>query len=154
SSGTTSIKYGTTRDKLLKLKTILSDGSFAEFSSLSVKEFQEKLTVGGAEGKIYNELYDLLSPPEVQKEIKDKFPHEDIHRRNTGYAVDELLKSEVFNPGGEKFNMCRLLSGSEGTLAFTTEITLQLDVLPPQKSAMVAAHFTTIEDCMLAVVPA
>ena len=154
SSGTTSIKYGTTRDKLLKLKTILSDGSLAEFSSINLKEFQEKLTVGGAEGKIYQGLYDLLSPAEVQKEIKDKFPHEDIHRRNTGYAVDELLNSEVFKSGGEKFNLCRLLSGSEGTLAFTTEITLQLDVLPPAKSAMIAAHFTTIEDCMLAVVPA
>ena len=154
SSGTTSIKYGTTREKLLKLKTILSDGSFAEFSSLSLKEFREKLTVIGAEGKIYKELYDLLSPPNVQKEIRDKFPHEDIHRRNTGYAVDELLKSEAFTTGGEKFNLCKLLAGSEGTLAFTTEITLQLDVLPPKNSAMVAAHFNTIEDCMLAVVPA
>lgn len=154
SSGTTSIKYGTTRDKLLKLKTILSDGSIAEFSALTKEEFQDKLTVGGKEGKIYKEIFQLLSPVEVQQEIKEKFPHEDIHRRNTGYAVDEILKSEVFKPGGEKFNFCKLLSGSEGTLAFTTEITLQLDILPPERSAMVAAHFSTIEDCMLAVVPA
>ncbi len=154
SSGTTSIKYGTTRDKLISLKTILSDGSEAEFSALSSEKFKEKLTVGGAESDIYKELFTLLSPKEVQQEIKDKFPHEDIHRRNTGYAVDELIKSEVFNKGGGQFNLCRLLSGSEGTLAFTTEITLQLDILPPAKSAMIAAHFSTIEDCMLAVVPA
>jgi FAD/FMN-containing dehydrogenase len=154
SSGTTSIKYGTTRDKLTSLKALLSDGSEAEFSTLSQQEFEQKLTVGGAEGEIYRKLFELLSPADVQQEIKDKFPHEDIHRRNTGYAVDELLKSEVFTQGGEKFNLCRLLSGSEGTLAFTTEITLQLDLLPPAKSAMIAAHFSTIEDCMLAVVPA
>ncbi|CAN5310400.1 FAD-binding and (Fe-S)-binding domain-containing protein [soil metagenome] len=154
SSGTTSIKYGTTRDKLISLKTIVSDGSEIEFGPLSLNEFQDKLTLGGIEGKIYKEIYHLLSPPDVQSEIKDKFPHEDIHRRNTGYAVDELLKSEIFNPGGEEFNFCKLLSGSEGTLAFTTEVTLQLDVLPPKQSAMIAAHFTTIEDCMLAVVPA
>ena len=33
SSGTTSIKYGTTRDKLLKLKVLLSDGKEVEFSA-------------------------------------------------------------------------------------------------------------------------
>ncbi|MEP6261931.1 MAG: FAD-linked oxidase C-terminal domain-containing protein [Gillisia sp.] len=154
SSGTTSIKYGTTRDKLLSLKTVLSDGSEVEFSSLSSEEFQQKITVGGVEGTIYRELNQLLSPPEVQKEVKDKFPHKDIHRRNTGYAVDELIQTEVFTPGGENFNLCRLLAGSEGTLAFTTEITLQLDALQPPHSAMIAAHFSTIEDCMLAVVPA
>ncbi len=154
SSGTTSIKYGTTRDKVISLKTLLSDGSEAEFSSLSSEEFHNKITVGDAEGKIYRELYRILSSPEVQNEIWDKFPHKEIHRRNTGYAIDELIKTEIFTPEGEAFNLCRLLSGSEGTLAFTTEITLQLDDLPPPHSAMIAAHFSTIEDCMLAVVPA
>lgn len=154
SSGTTSIKYGTTRDKVLGLKTLLSNCSEVEFSSLTAEEFQNKITLGDAEGKIYRELYQLLSPQEVQDEIWDKFPHKDIHRRNTGYAVDELITSEVFHQGGETFNLCRLLAGSEGTLAFTTEITLQLDTLQPPHSAMIAAHFNTIEECMLAVVPA
>ena len=53
SSGTTSIKYGVTRDKVLSLKTILSDGSEAEFKSLSKKDFQEKLKFNTLEGKIY-----------------------------------------------------------------------------------------------------
>ena len=47
--------------------------------------------------------------------------------------------------------MCKLLSGSEGTLAFTTQITLKLDKLPPQESIMVAAHFKSIENCLNAV---
>src|SRR5690606_11003064 len=51
----------------------------------------------------------------------------------------------------EDFNMCALLSGSEGTLAFTTEITLQLDDLQPEHSIMVAAHFDTIEQCLQSV---
>src|SRR5699024_5408922 len=53
----------------------------------------------------------------------------------------------------EKFNMCKLLAGSEGTLAFTTQITLKLDELPPKKQAMIAPHFDCIEDCLKAVVP-
>ena len=35
SSGTTSIQYGVTRDKIVSMKTILSDGSTAEFGSLT-----------------------------------------------------------------------------------------------------------------------
>lgn len=153
SSGTTSIKYGTTRDKTLALKTLLSDGSEQVFSSISSEEFFITSEEKNLTGKIYKNLFEKLSPSEVQQEIKNKFPNEAIHRRNTGYAVDELIKSEVFAASEEKFNLCKLLAGSEGTLAFTTEITLQLDPLPPEYTAMVAAHFESIENCMLAVMP-
>ncbi|MCF4101609.1 FAD-binding protein [Gillisia sp. M10.2A] len=153
SSGSTSIKYGTTRDKVLGLKTLLSDGSEAEFSSISKTGFQDKLLKTTLEGKIYNKLHNLLSPKEVQQEIESNFPIASIHRRNTGYAVDSLISTEVFTNTEKPFNLCELLAGSEGTLAFTTEITLQLDKLPPKYTAMVAAHFTSIENCMLAVVP-
>ena len=44
--------------------------------------------------------------------------------------------------------------GSEGTLAFTTQITLKLDDLPPKEGVMVAAHFKSIENCLKAVAPA
>jgi len=154
SSGTTSIKYGTTRDKLLKLKCILSDGNDAEFFSVSSEEFKRKSKLNSLEGAIYKNLYELLSPAEVQQEIREKFPKETIHRRNTGYAVDTLISTEVFSESKKAFNLCSLLAGSEGTLAFSTEITLQLDRIPPVNSALVAAHFSSIEDCMLAVVPA
>ena len=38
-----------------------------------------------------------------------------MERRNTGYAVDLLIESAPFNAGGEDFNFCRLIAGSEGT---------------------------------------
>jgi FAD/FMN-containing dehydrogenase/Fe-S oxidoreductase len=153
SSGTTSIKYGTTRDKLVSMKTLLSDGSEAFFGEISAEEFERKKNQQDLEGKIYLKLYDLLSPAEVQKEILEKFPAPAIHRRNTGYAVDELINTRIFSDSDTNLNMCRLLSGSEGTLALTTELTIKLDKLPPKYTAMVAAHFTTIESCMLAVAP-
>ncbi|MBV7270578.1 FAD-binding and (Fe-S)-binding domain-containing protein [Winogradskyella luteola] len=153
SSGTTSIQYGVTRDKVLSLKTILSDGTEVEFSSLTKEKFEKKLALETLEGKIYKTVYEELKPKAVQKQIKDNFPRPEIHRRNTGYAIDQLLKSEIFSTSSLAFNMCQLLSGSEGTLAFTTEITLQLDELPPLKSAMVALHFKSVENCMKAVKP-
>lgn len=151
SSGTTSIQYGVTRDKVLELKTILSDGSDAVFKDLASEEFHQKIKLNTLEGHIYKTIHNELKSETVQNEITSNFPKPEIHRRNTGYAIDELIKSDVFSNSNEPFNMCKLLSGSEGTLAFTTEITLQLDDLPPKESMMVAAHFKSIEACLNAV---
>ncbi|WMI67379.1 FAD-binding and (Fe-S)-binding domain-containing protein [Mangrovimonas sp. YM274] len=153
SSGSTSIKYGVTRDKVLAIKTILSDGSTVMFNSMSKGEFSNKKEQNDLEGYIYRTIYDELESKEVQQRIIAAYPKPEIHRRNTGYAIDEVLKCEVFTETEEKFNMSRLLAGSEGTLAFSTEITLQLDALPPVESIMVALHFNSIADCMKAVVP-
>lgn len=152
SSGTTSIQYGVTRDKVLRLKTILSDGSEAIFEPLSKEEFLKKKHLNSLEGKIYKSLYDELISEETQQEILKEFPKPEIHRRNTGYAVDSLLRTSVFGEYSEEINLCKLLCGSEGTLAFTTEITLQLDPLPPQFTAMVATHYETLEACLNDVV--
>lgn len=151
SSGTTSIQYGVTRDKVLELHTVLSDGSEVVFSEVSLEEFHQKTKSTTVEGVIYNQIYKELASKEIQKHIKESFPKPEIHRRNTGYAIDELINSEVFSESNDKFNMCKLLSGSEGTLAFTTQITLQLNTLPPTESIMIAAHFKSIQDCLNAV---
>lgn len=154
SSGTTSIQYGVTRDKVLKLKTILSDGEEVIFEALSKEEFLYKTALDSLEGKIYKTLYNELISEETQQEIYKEFPKPEIHRRNTGYAVDSLLNTSVFGAFDEELNLCKLLCGSEGTLAFTTEITLQLDPLPPQFTAMIATHYETLEACLNDVVVA
>lgn len=151
SSGTTSIQFGVTRDKVVQLKTLLSDGSEVIFEDIPKETFLAKTQLDSLEGYIYKTIYHELRPTAVQQRIKDNFPKPEIHRRNTGYAIDEILKSEIFTETSERFNMCKLLSGSEGTLAFTTEITLQLDDLPPNHSMMVAAHFDSIEKCLQSV---
>ncbi|MFL1895476.1 FAD-binding and (Fe-S)-binding domain-containing protein [Aquimarina sp. 2-A2] len=153
SSGTTSIQYGVTRDKVVALKTLLSDGSEVRFSDVSTTEFQDKLKLQTLEGDVYRTIYNELSPPAVQQRIKELFPKPEIHRRNTGYAIDELLATNIFGANDVPFNMSTLLTGSEGTLAFTTEITLQLDSLPPAEGLMIAAHFNSIESCLQAVAP-
>ena len=154
SSGTTSIQYGVTRDKVISLKTILSNGSYAVFKDLNAEEFSKKRKLKSLEGHIYNTIYKELNTPNAAEEIRSNFPKPEIHRRNTGYALDALLENSVFNTKSSNlFNLSKLLAGSEGTLAFTTEITLKLDALPPAQGVMVAAHFTSINACMEAVVP-
>ena len=152
SSGTTSIKYGVTRDKVIELKTILSDGYEVVFNNLKSEEFLLKMNGDTLESSIYKTIYDELNNVENQLEIKKEYPKNSIHRRNNGYAVDELLKSKLFGGDDPYINLSKLLTGSEGTLAFTTEIKLQLDDLPPSKNIVVAGHFSSIQESMEAVV--
>ncbi|MCB0586961.1 MAG: FAD-binding oxidoreductase, partial [Phaeodactylibacter sp.] len=81
SCGTTSIVYGSTRDHVLELKTILSDGSDAFFHALSQEKLQEKLQGDKLENKVYRQLYDALSRPEQQQAIRESYPKASIHRR-------------------------------------------------------------------------
>ena len=152
SSGSTSIKYGVTRDKVLEIEAILSDGSTATFKEITSTEFINKTKEKTQEGNIYKAIFEELSSVENQQEIKNEFPKETIHRRCTGYAVDEFLKSDLFGGTSPTINVAKLLSGSEGTLAFSTSITLQLDALPPSESIMVCTHFKSINESLKATV--
>lgn len=150
SCGSTSIKYGTTRDHLLEIRAVLSDGQTATFGPLSKEDFEKKLDATGLEGDLYRQISQELSLPERQRSILEQYPKPGIPRRNTGYAVDVLLQSNIFSPGGPDFNFCKLLAGSEGTLAFSTEIKLHLSPLPPPQDALVCAHFDTLDAALRA----
>ena len=138
--GLHSLIYGSTRDHIVSVKTILSDGSDAEFKPLSKEEFETKCKSKTLEGDIYRSIRTILSNPANQGEIRKEYPHNSIKRRNTGYAIDLLLETEPFTESKEKFNFSTLIAGSEGTLAFITEIKLGLSPLPPPIRAMVCVH--------------
>lgn len=150
SCGSTSIVYGSTRDHVVSLNTLLSDGNQVQFATLTQDEFQQKLQAKGREGEVYRQIKEELEQVELQDKIKAEFPKSSIQRRNTGYAVDILLETEPFTTGGEAFNFCKLLCGSEGTLAFTTEIKLHIDPLPAPHDIVVAAHFRSIDESLRA----
>jgi FAD/FMN-containing dehydrogenase/Fe-S oxidoreductase len=152
SSGSTSIKYGVTRDKVLQIDGLLSDGSHVSFKEISSEEFKIKAQKNNLEGKIYSAIFNELSQQINQQEIKDQFPKSSIHRRNTGYAVDELLSSNLFGGQESTLNIAKLLAGSEGTLVFSTAITLQLDTLQPKESIIVASHFNSVNESLKATV--
>ena len=153
SSGTTSIRYGVTRDKVVRMETLLSDGSKAIFEECDQNLLQQKLEQDSLEASIYKMFLEELSDKKVQSHIINDFPHASVHRRNTGYAVDKLLEQQPFQPKGSGLNLSKLLAGSEGTLAFTTAITLDLEPLPPQHSVMLVLRFDSIKNAMQAVVP-
>ena len=153
SSGSTSIQYGVTRDKVVAIRGVLSDGSIVEFKNISEEELADKKSKKTLEGNIYQHLISKLSNNQVQSEIRKEFPDPSIHRRNTGYAVDALLDLQPFTKSGNLFSLCPLLTGSEGTLMMMTEITLKLDLLPPPHKRLLVPHFDSVSTCLEAVVP-
>lgn len=156
SCGSTSISVGSTRDHLLEVEAILSDGSEIVFGNNSfpiekLNQLNKSDSSYSLEEKIYRQLISELNNSEIKSRIHSNFPKKEIHRRNTGYAVDLLLDQKPFSPKGKPLNLSTLLAGSEGTLAFTTAVKLNLLPLPPPCPVVLAAHFHTIDECMRAV---
>lgn len=150
SCGSNSVVYRSTREHLLEVTAFLSDGSEAVFGELGVEAFHEKCELPGLEGKIYRQTRSLLSQYENQVEIRKEFPKKSVERRNTGYAIDLLVDTEPFTAGGDSFNFCSLIAGSEGTLAFVTDIKLNVVPLPPRETGLLCVHFNTIDESLRA----
>ncbi|SFE80689.1 FAD-binding and (Fe-S)-binding domain-containing protein [Thermoflexibacter ruber] len=168
SCGSNSVVYGSTREHLLEVRGFLSDGSEVVFSNLphplplpkgegNTNQAREEQTPSqkgragvGLEQHIYQKIYEILSNPENQAEIRNEFPKPSIERRNTGYALDVLLDSEPFTKNGVPFNLCKLIAGSEGTLMFITEIKLNVVPLPPKEKGLLCVHFNSLDESLRA----
>src|SRR6202047_228124 len=150
SCGANSVVYGSTREHLVAVRAVLSDGSIAEFGPLAPAEFAAKCSGSNLGAAIYRKVNLLLGDADNRDAIAREFPKKSIHRRNTGYALDSLAACAPFAPEGPPFNFCRLLAGSEGTLAFLTEITLACEPLPPPECALVCVHCATIDEALRA----
>jgi FAD/FMN-containing dehydrogenase/Fe-S oxidoreductase len=147
SCGSHSVIYGTTRDHVLELNAILSDGTETVFKSISKEEFLNKAQKNDLEGKIYCFLKDKITNQSIVDEIYAQFPKPSIRRRNTGYAIDELIDFNKKEADlSDYINVCKLLTGSEGTLAFTTEIKLNLVEAPPKTKGAVVVHLNSIDE--------
>ncbi len=148
SCGSNSVVYRSTREHLLEVKAFLSDGTEAVFSSLSADEFHEKCELNTLEGNIYKTIRSILGNYDNQVEIRKEFPKKSVERRNTGYAIDLLVETEPFTAGGPAFNFCSLIAGSEGTLAFITEIKLNVVPAPPKETGLLCVHFNSIDESL------
>ena len=150
SCGSNSVVYRSTREHLLEVKALLSDGTEATFKALNIDEFHEKCEGTDLEAGLYRTIRSLLSDTGNQEEIRAQFPKKSIERRNTGYALDVLLEAAPFTLGGPDFNFCGLIAGSEGTLAFITEIKLNTVPLPPGEAGLLCVHFNSIDESLRA----
>jgi FAD/FMN-containing dehydrogenase/Fe-S oxidoreductase len=147
SCGLHSITWGATRDHLLEVKALLSDGFETVFNNQSVSDYTKKITekqVKGREQGILAGMYGLISNPVDQELIKKQFPKPTVTRRNSGYALDALVRNFEKN----NINLCNLIAGSEGTLCFITEAKLALVDLPPAAVGVVCVHTDSLAESL------
>jgi FAD/FMN-containing dehydrogenase/Fe-S oxidoreductase len=150
SCGSNSIIYRSTREHLLEVTALLSDGTETRFKSLDPDQFHEHCNAPGTEGQLYRQIRSILGNYDNQLSIQNEFPKPSVERRNTGYPLDLLTATAPFSAGGPDFNFCALLAGSEGTLAFITEIKLNLSPLPPKETGLLCVHFNSIDESLRA----
>ena len=133
SCGGRSIRYGTMRANVLEIDAVLADGTALHFGEVApdlsdadpaIRPLAEKLLAIGAR---------------EAGEVEARFPK--VHRRVGGYNIDAL------NPRNNRINLAHLLVGSEGTLAYSTAITLQLSPVLG-KRALGVCHFGSFHTAM------
>ncbi len=107
SCGGRSLRYGTMRDNTLSMDAALADGSLLHFGEVNS---------GDAGPALFRDMLDLGAREAA--EIAERFPK--VQRRVGGYNLDALVPRNAPN------NLAHLLVGSEGTLAFTTQVELKL----------------------------
>ena len=133
SCGARSIRYGKMVDNVLGIRALLPEGD----------EITAGPRGGNAAGFAGSERAADLADRMValadreRDEIIRMFPK--VQRRVGGYNLDALLP--------EHPNLAHLLVGSEGTLAFTTEVTLKLSRLPTHR-VMGVCHFPSFRSAM------
>lgn len=164
SCGTHSLIYGSTRPHVLEADGILSDGSTVHFAEYTIAELEERfgnefwvkeergedaaLQVRSLAEKIYAQLIRWAQDEETRTLIADTYPDKELTRRSCGYAIDEAIEDlcDESKPLRERrINLCRLIAGSEGTLALLSRIKVSLDPLPPKEVMVVCAHCTSLD---------
>ncbi|MBT1700775.1 FAD-binding protein [Fulvivirgaceae bacterium PWU4] len=152
SCGSNSVVYGSTREHLLEVDTILADGSKVWFGPLTEQEFSTRVNSNNStlEQSLYKHIHNMLSDAGNIREIEKEFPKHAVHRRNTGYAIDMLARMQPFNREGQPFNFSSLIAGSEGTLAFVTSAKIRLTPLEPPHKKLVCIHCRSIDESLRA----
>jgi len=141
SSGTKSILYGKTVDHILEAKVLLADGTELLLREFSPSEYELKAHQENREGEIYQKFREVIL--NNNEEIKQRFPK--VMRRVGGYNLDEFVYTD-------KWNLSKLITGSEGTLGIVLEAKLNLEPLPKFKS-LVVVHFSELLEAIKAVEP-
>src|SRR4030042_446566 len=114
SSGPHAVKYGATRDYVLSLEVVLSDGEVMTTHAISPERRKAK-DPETLEEKIYHGMPDLLK--RYQKPMEEEKPF--TMKNSSGYDLWRLH-------GNGLLDLTSLFVGSEGTLGIITEATLRL----------------------------
>ncbi len=164
-TGSHSILYGMLADNITETGVVLSDGSLARFGPVESDALKAMAKRDGLEGALYATIPNLVIGS--INDILISFPKH--WRRTSGYMLDRLaaglipaeqrsllsfdsrFRPEISDPRNiNYFNLAQLMTGSEGTLAVMTDLTVKL-VKRPTRTAIAVLHFDHVVAACAAV---
>ncbi|MEE6075349.1 FAD-binding and (Fe-S)-binding domain-containing protein [Avibacterium paragallinarum] len=127
-SGQGSLRYGKTSDHVLGLRAVLIDGEVIDTHALKATDFEQSLQqqpLSQRNRHLHKEIFQRCQQkrPEILRDLPQ------LNRFLTGYDL-----KNVFNNDESEFNLSRILTGSEGSLAFICEATLDLTPIPQYRT--------------------
>ena len=131
--GELELTYGPINKYLKSMKIVLADGNEYTFTNLNKAQLGIKIVQKDFEGKIYSDINELIN--ENIKLIKNAQPK--TSKNSTGYDL-----WEVFD--GDKFNLSKLIIGSQGTLGIITELEFKL-IKPKAHKALLIISLSNLE---------
>lgn len=122
-SGAGSLVYGKTSDHVLGLSSILFDGSELKTQPLNHEQLGNIASV--TDNPLGQQLISSIAEicKDNRQQIEQRFPK--LNRFLTGYDLKNVWDDTL-----EHFDLSRILTGSEGTLAVITEAKLNITPLP------------------------
>ncbi len=153
STGSHSILYGMTADHVISMDVVLADGSVVTFGPVEDAVIGQKAAQDTLEGQIYRHIPAILAQKEAA--IRARLPR--TWRRCGGYNLDRLLTGDTsqiplapIRWTDPRFNLARLIVGSEGTLGAILSVTLNL-VPRPRQRALTILHFDDLNAALESV---
>lgn len=144
SGGEKSLIYGKTEQYIEELECVLANGEIVNFKALEEDEFKDKLDSldqKSLEYSIYRNIWNLVNEKNNKLIIDRNKPK--VSKNSAGYYLWNILK---VNSKDEKvFDLTRLITGSQGTIAIITKITFRL-IKPKSKSIMLLTFLKDLKD--------
>ncbi|OUR62093.1 hypothetical protein A9Q74_06505 [Colwellia sp. 39_35_sub15_T18] len=130
-SGQGSLVYGKTSNHVLALESVLANGEVLNTEPMTLAQAQNLAKEESSYGQIIKQV--LASCLDNRQLVLDKFPR--LNRFLTGYDLENVLQAQ----GGENtelntFDLSRLITGSEGSLAFVCQAKLNITPISPAKT--------------------
>lgn len=134
SGGERTLEYGKTAQYVEEVDVVLSDGTQTTFKALNARELAAKQQLPNLEGTIYKRMSELVSAH--AKTIEKAKPR--VSKNSAGYAL-----WDIHDPKTGTFNLAKLITGAQGTLALVTKAKLSL-VKPQAHRAMLIIFLTDL----------
>ncbi|OOF86850.1 hypothetical protein BKG93_01850 [Rodentibacter ratti] len=127
-SGQGSLQYGKTSNHVLALRSVLMNGEILDTSAINTHTIFDSIDSLGL-NETAKTLHQTIAQrcKEKRESIINDLPQ--LNRFLTGYDL-----KNVFNEDESEFNLTRLLTGSEGSLAFICEAKLNLLPIPQYRT--------------------